>query len=92
MAQVLGIFSEQGKGREDVRVLRSQLGLAAQSVRATWTTSPLWGLALGLVCSDLLGVLGKNPLSRTLYLFKVSDGSIGHVRRFLRSCVDGSDT
>jgi two-component system cell cycle sensor histidine kinase PleC len=68
VAQVLGLFSEQGAGRDDVRVLRSQLDLAAQSVRATWITSPLWALALGLLCSDLLGVFGKSPLSRTLYL------------------------
>ena len=49
-------------------MLKAQLDLAAQSVKATWATSPLWALALSFLCSKLLGILGNRPLGVTLYL------------------------
>ena len=65
---MLGIPSDQKNGREDARVLKAQLDIAAQSVKATWATSPLWALTLAFLCSKLLGVLGNRPLGMTLYL------------------------
>jgi len=67
-SKVLGISSDQKSGREYARVLRVQLDLAAQSVKATWATSPLWAMALAFLCSKLIGFLGNRPLGVTLYL------------------------
>jgi two-component system, cell cycle sensor histidine kinase PleC len=63
---VLNIFAEN-KG-DDARVLRAQLDLAAQSIRTTRMTSPLWALVLAVFCSDRLGIFGHRPLLETLYL------------------------
>lgn len=63
---VLNIHTENGNG--DARVLRAQLDLAAQSIRTTRMTSPLWALALALLCSDWLSIFGRRPVVETLYL------------------------
>ena len=68
MKQLLGILKDTEAGRGDDRVLKAQLDLAAQSVRTTRATSPLWALALAIGCSDIFGLLGHRPLSETLYL------------------------
>ena len=68
MKQVLGSSTDYKAGREDARVLKTQLDLAARSVRATWVTSFLWSLALAVLCSNQFGFLGSRPLSVTLYL------------------------
>ena len=65
---MLGIISDQKAGHDDARVLKAQLDLAARSVRATWATSPFWALALAVLCSGIVGFLGKQPLNVTLYL------------------------
>ena len=68
MKQVLAISTDQKTGREDARVLKAQLDLAAQSIKATWATSPLWATAIAFLCSKLVGILGDRPLGVTLYL------------------------
>ncbi len=65
---MLGILTDNESGRGDARVLKAQLDLAAQSVKTTRVTSPLWALALAILCSDLFGFLGHRPLTQTLYL------------------------
>jgi two-component system cell cycle sensor histidine kinase PleC len=65
---VLGNFANIPTERGDTRLLQAQLDLATQAVRATRVTSPLWALALALLCSSLLGILGHCPLTETLYL------------------------
>jgi two-component system cell cycle sensor histidine kinase PleC len=66
--KVFGIFTNMQAERRDVRVLKAQLDLAAQSVRATRVTSPLWALTVALLCSVTLGIFGNRPLADTLYL------------------------
>ena len=68
MNHVLGILTSNHAGRGDIRVLKAQLDLAARSVRATRISSPLWALALAILCSDLAGFLGRQPLTQTLFL------------------------
>jgi two-component system cell cycle sensor histidine kinase PleC len=54
--------------RGDTRVLKAQLDLAARSVKTTRLTSPLWALALAMLCSDRFGMLGHRPLAVTLLM------------------------
>ena len=68
MIQVLAIISDRETERGDSRVLKAQLDLAAQSIRATRVTSPLWALAIAIVCSRLFGFLGARPITETFYL------------------------
>jgi two-component system cell cycle sensor histidine kinase PleC len=49
----------------DVRVLKSQLDLTAQTVQATRMTSPLWSLLVALLCC---GLFGQSSLAQALYL------------------------
>ncbi len=65
---VFAIFTNMQAERSDVRVLKAQLDLAAQSVRATRVTSPLWALTVALLCSGTLGIFGNSALADTLYL------------------------
>ena len=66
---VLTIAATLGFGRGgDIRTLKSQLDLAAITVRATRVTAPLWALVAGLLCSDLFGVFGNVSLARVLAL------------------------
>ena len=65
---MLAIPFHQNAGREDARVLKAQLDLAALSIRQTWLTSPIWALALAVLGSRALAVLGSRPLGVTLYL------------------------
>jgi two-component system cell cycle sensor histidine kinase PleC len=65
----LTIASTLGFGQGgDIRTLKSQLDLAAVTVRATRVTAPLWALVAGLLCSDLLGVVGHVSLLRAMTL------------------------
>ena len=49
-------------------MLKAQLDLAAQSIKATWLTSPIWALVLATLTSGFFNILGSNPLALTLYL------------------------
>ena len=62
------IFTSRGADRGDSRVLKAQLDLAAQSVRATRLTAPLWALAVAFLCSSRLGIFGHQPIGHALYL------------------------
>ena len=73
---VLGILTDHESGGRDVRVLKAQLDLAAQSVRTTRMTAPLWALALAILCSDLFGFLGHRPLIQTLFLPLIILGAV----------------
>ena len=64
----MGISSDQKAGRDDVRVLKAQLDLAARSVKATWVTSPFWALGVAFLCSGPVGILGTRPLGVSLFL------------------------
>ena len=68
MNHVLGILTDKSAGRGDMRVLKAQLDLASRSVRTTRVTSPLWALALAILCSDRFGMLGHNSLAVTLFM------------------------
>ena len=50
----------------DVRVLKAQLDLTAQSVQATRFTAPVWSLLMALLCSGALGVFGHQSLISAL--------------------------
>ena len=65
---MLAIPFHQNAGRDDARVLKAQLDLAALSIRQTWLTSPIWALALAVLGSRALAVFGSRPLGVTLYL------------------------
>ena len=54
------------KPESDQRVLKAQLALAAQSVCATWLTSPVWATVVAILCS--IGIFGQVPLAWTLWL------------------------
>jgi two-component system cell cycle sensor histidine kinase PleC len=66
--QLLGILTSNEADGRDTRVLKAQLDLAARSVRTTRVTSPLWALALAVLCSDRFGLLGHRPLAVTLLM------------------------
>ncbi|HEX4106058.1 MAG TPA: ATP-binding protein [Rhizomicrobium sp.] len=65
---MFGFFIDMRADRGDPRVLKAQLDLTAQSVRATRLTAPLWALAVAFLCSSPLGIFGHRPLSQTLFL------------------------
>jgi two-component system cell cycle sensor histidine kinase PleC len=65
---LLGILIRNQADRSDTRVLKAQLDLAVRSVRTTRVTSPLWALALAVLCSDRFGMLGDRPLAVTLFM------------------------
>jgi len=52
----------------DVRVLKAQLDLTAEALRATRITAPLWALAIAVAASELVGLVGKLPFERTVIL------------------------
>lgn len=54
------------KAEGDLRVLKAQLALAAQSVCATWLTSPVWAMAIAILCS--IGIFGQVSPAQTLFL------------------------
>jgi len=68
MSSVLRILTDNEIERGDARVLKAQLDLAVQSVRTTRVTSPLWAVALAILCSDVIGFVGHRPLIQTLCL------------------------
>jgi two-component system cell cycle sensor histidine kinase PleC len=61
------IFRLIGMGG-DLRVLKAQLDLTAQSIEATRFTAPLWSLVVALFCSSLWGIFGHKSLVEVLYL------------------------
>jgi len=52
----------------DVRVLRAQLDLAAQALRATRFSSPLWALLVALMASSWWSLFGHQPVMIMLFL------------------------
>ena len=52
----------------DTRVLRAQLSLAARSMRATRYSSPIWSVAVAILCSQLAGTFGQVPVMRAMLL------------------------
>jgi len=50
----------------DGRVLKSQLDLTAETLRATRVTAPLWSLFIAFLASDEVGLVGATPFSRAL--------------------------
>ena len=50
----------------DARVLKAQLDLTAMSIRAARFTTPLWSACMALLCSDLLGLFGRQPPDRVI--------------------------
>jgi len=50
----------------DVRVLKSQLDLTAEALRATRVSAPLWALFIAFVASQEVGLVGNLPLTRAL--------------------------
>ena len=66
MADLLAMMGLRRDG--DVRVLKAQLDLAAQSVQTTRLTAPLWALLVALLSCDVTGLFGHLSLIRALYL------------------------
>jgi len=50
----------------DVRVLKAQLDLTAQALRATRFSGPFWSLTIALLASNAVGLVGNQPLMQTL--------------------------
>jgi two-component system cell cycle sensor histidine kinase PleC len=50
----------------DVRVLKSQLDLTAEALRATRLSAPLWSLVIAFIASDEVGQVGSVSLTRAL--------------------------
>ena len=79
----------------DTRTLKSQLDLAAITVRATRLTAPFWALVAALLCSELLGVFGSVAISRALILPAIIGLVIGTVALlgtvYERQAVAGND-
>jgi two-component system cell cycle sensor histidine kinase PleC len=50
----------------DVRVLKSQLDLTAEALRATRLSAPLWCLFIAFIASDEIGLVGSVPVMRAL--------------------------
>jgi two-component system, cell cycle sensor histidine kinase PleC len=65
---VLGSFTGRRAERGDPRVLKAQLDLTAQSVRATRLTAPLWALAVAFLCSGPAGIFGHRALGQAVFL------------------------
>ena len=65
---MLGALNGKEADRGDPRVLKAQLELTVQSVRATRLTAPLWALAVAFLCSNPLAIFGHRPLAQTLVL------------------------
>lgn len=68
MSSVLGILAGNDIEGSDARVLKAQLDLAVQSVHTTRFTAPFWAVALAILASDPLGLVGHRPLIQTLLL------------------------
>jgi len=68
VSSVLGILADNEIEGSDARVLKAQLDLAVQSVRTTRVTAPLWAVALAVLASSPLGLVGHRPLIQTLCL------------------------
>ena len=64
-------------GGGDVRVLKAQIDLTAQSVQTTRFTSPLWSLLVAMLCSGPLGPFGHQSLITALYLPMIVTLTIG---------------
>ena len=61
----------------DVRLLKAQLDLTAQSVLAMRFTAPLWSLLIALLCSGSLGVFGHQGLISVLIFPMIVTLSLG---------------
>ena len=59
----------------DLRVLKAQLDLTAQSVQTTRFTAPLWALLAALLCSQ--GLFGRHSLMQALYLPMIVTLTVG---------------
>jgi two-component system cell cycle sensor histidine kinase PleC len=68
VSSVLAILTDTDVQGGDARVLKAQLDLAVQSVRTTRLTAPLWAVALAILASEPLGLVGHRPLIQTLCL------------------------
>ena len=51
----------------DVRVVKAQLDFIAMSIQAMRFTSPIWSMAIALLCSDVTGLFGHRPLLEAFY-------------------------
>jgi two-component system cell cycle sensor histidine kinase PleC len=72
----------------DARVLKAQLDLTADALRATRVTAPLWALAIAMLASDQFGVVGNVAFRRALMLPAIVAGAMMlsvHVVRLYRS-------
>jgi two-component system cell cycle sensor histidine kinase PleC len=52
----------------DVRVLKAQLDLTAETVRSTRLSSPFWALAMAWLASDSFGLFGHDPFSQSIFV------------------------
>jgi two-component system cell cycle sensor histidine kinase PleC len=55
-------------GGGDIRTLRSQLDLAASTIRATALTTPIWACVVALLCSDSVNLFGHAGPLRAILL------------------------
>ena len=77
----------------DVRVLKSQLDLTADALRATRLSAPLWALAIATVASDVVGLVGNQPFERTVLFPAILAATmvlLGHVVSFYHHDTSGS--
>ncbi len=77
----------------DVRVLKSQLDLTAEALRATRLSSPLWGLFIAFIASDEVGLVGTVPVMRALLVPGILAATmfvLDHVVTYYRRDTSGS--
>jgi two-component system cell cycle sensor histidine kinase PleC len=77
----------------DVRVLKAQLDLTAETVRATRVSGPLWALVIAFVASSSVGLVGNRPFEQTMIMPAILAAAmilVGHVVSFYHHDTSGS--
>jgi len=77
----------------DVRVLKAQLDLTAETLRATRISAPLWALAIAFLASNEVGLVGNQPFLRTLIvpvILALTMFLLSHIVSFYRQDTSGS--
>ena len=77
----------------DVRVLKAQLDLTCETLRATRVSAPLWAFMLAFIASDLVGLVGHQPFGRTVIMpaiLALTMVLLGHIVSFYHHDTSGN--
>ncbi len=78
----------------DVRVLKAQLDLTAETLRAARLSAPLWAFAIAFLASNQVGLVGNQPFIRTLVvpvILAVTMLLLSHVVSFYQQDTSGTN-